>query len=157
MKLLSIDSGSSVLGWAVFEDKDLIAYGHNDYEGTYTGKKLLDIYTDIWGMISKYDPDIVVCESYFAGQGKGACVIPEVRGIIRLAAAIIGKEIEEISYPTVQKALTGNGRCGKPAVKGKVEEIFNITIEVLDTSDAVALGYIWLKSHRGINNDNTKH
>jgi len=148
MIVLSIDTGSSVLGWAVFRDKDLIAHGHNDYDGNYTGKKLLDIYTDIWGMISKYDPDIIVCESYFAGQGRGACVIPEVRGTIRLATAIIGKEIEEISYPTVQKVLTGDGRCGKPAVRAMIEKSFSTTVEVEDESDAIGIAYAWIMTHK---------
>jgi Holliday junction resolvasome RuvABC endonuclease subunit len=119
MRVLSIDPGSLLMGWAFFD-----------------GNKL-----------SEYLPDRIVCEKYFAHSTKGANVIPEVRGIIRLVAATINIELEEVAYNTVQRVVTGKGNSGKDAVKNAVEDIYSIAIACFDHSDAISLGYTWLKLH----------
>jgi Holliday junction resolvasome RuvABC endonuclease subunit len=147
--VLAIDPGSNYLGWSVFDGTDLLAHGCEHFKGKYSGKKLAAIYGFILCKISEVLPKYIVCESYFAGSLKtsGMLVVPEVRGVIRLVAAIYGIEIGEIPYTTVQRIVTGTGNSGKAAVHEAVKTKFGVDTARTDESDGVAIGYAWIRVH----------
>jgi crossover junction endodeoxyribonuclease RuvC len=145
MRVLSIDPGSLLMGWAFFDGNKLVDSGCEKFKGKYSGKKAKAIQKFLLNKVLEYTPDHVVCEKYFAHNTKGALVIPEVRGLIRLVAATINIELEEVAYNTVQRVVTGKGNCGKEAVKAAVEKMFGIVVESLDQSDSVAIGYTYIK------------
>ena len=147
MRVFSCDPGSMLFGWAFFDGDNLVASGCEKFKGTYNGKKAKTIYEFLLNKISEYLPDRIVCETYFAHNTKGALVIPEVRGLIRLAAAFVNIELEEVGYNTVQRVVTGKGNSGKEAVKVAVENMFGIAVEYLDHSDAVGIGYTYIKEN----------
>ena len=151
MRVLSFDPGSKFLGWAFFKNNKLIDSGCEKFKDNYDGKKALLIYGFLLSKASEYLPDHIVCEHYFfnTNNRNATLVIPEVKGIMRLVAATLGLELDEMHIGTVKKAVTGKGNSNKKQVSAAVAQLFNIEASRHDEFDAVAVGYTFIKSYEG--------
>lgn len=152
MKVVSIDPGTTYLGWAAFTDKALDAHGCEHFKGKFSGVKLASIGKFIVDLLDKYTPDYLVLEKYFTqGSAKGAGVVPELRGSIRyIWASRTGKELEEVHPSTVKLQVAGSGRASKEDVKSTIVSTYKIIVgKNLDETDAIAQGYTWIKLNSG--------
>ena len=149
VRILAIDPGSKNMGWAYFLDDNLIFTGTTKLWGNDPRT-----YRTVWywvrgalesgirlsgGMI--FRPNELVVESYFPGRMRGATIIPELRGIIKLAAYQVGAvTITEVPPGTVKKGITGNGRATKAEVRAAVNARYGLSIKSTDEADAIAIG-----------------
>ena len=147
MKILGIDPGMAIVGYALIEVKqdkiELLTSGsiqtdkrHND------SKRLLEIFKDLSQIVEKYNPDCASVEQlFFFKNQKTVIPVAEARGVILTV-------LEKFNIPTfsytpmeVKQVLTGYGR----AEKKEVEQMVKITLgseylpKLDDTVDAIAI------------------
>jgi hypothetical protein len=88
-------------------------------------------------------PDVLVIENYFTQNFNGATVVPEIRGIMKLAAYRTMVRIIEVSPSMVKKHITGKGNSDKSVVRDRILEMYpNVSEFRLDENgtDAIAIG-----------------
>jgi Holliday junction resolvasome RuvABC endonuclease subunit len=148
LKILAIDPGSKNMGWAYLLDDHLVFAGTTQLYGN-----IPKTYTTIWYWVrgalesgirlsggTTFRPNELVIETFFPGRMRGATVIPELRGIIKLAAYQIGTAtITEVPPGTVKKNIAGNGRASKSEVKAAVNRKYGISVSSSDEADAIAI------------------
>ena len=106
-------------------------------------RRLVDVDRDLTAVISEYQPDIVAVEQLYAHykHPRTAILMGHARGVILLAAAKLGIEVQDYAATRVKRHLTGNGR----ATKGQVQRAIQATLglaslpEPADVADALAI------------------
>lgn len=159
LRVLGIDPGTAITGWAVLEERDgacvPIAYGHiNTDKNQPNEDRLLEICSDIEGIIEKYKPEEAAIEElfYFKNQ-KTIIKVAQSRGAILLT--LKRKNVRICGYTPLQlkQALTGYGRAEKKQIQEMVKNILKLS-EIPkpdDTADAIAIAMCHLQS-RKLNN-----
>lgn len=147
MRILGIDPGIAIVGWAVvdFEKGNIHSV---DYGSVQTSSelapedRLLIIYNSLSEIIEKYSPEeMAVEELFFNTNQKTAIVVAQARGVILLAAKKRGVLISEYTPLQVKQAVCGYGRAEKRQVIAMVTSILGLSEPPKpdDTADAVAL------------------
>ena len=147
MKILGIDPGMAIVGYALVEYEsdqfNLLTSGSiQTSKNLSDSKRLLEIYNDLSTIIEKYSPDCAsVEELFFFKNQKTVIPVAEARGVI---LTVLEKfDIPTYSYTPmeVKQVLTGYGR----AEKKEVEQMVKLTLEtdklpkLDDTVDAIAI------------------
>ena len=147
MRILCIDPGLAIVGWAVI-DSDRgnlypVAYGaittpaHTDVES-----RLLTIKTDLETIIDKYHPDEMAIEELFFNTNiTTGITVAEARGVILCTAHAKGVKISEYTPLQVKQAVVGYGKAEKHQVIAMVTSILKLkkAPKPDDTADAVAI------------------
>ena len=147
MRILGIDPGLAIVGWAVI-DSDRgnlypVAYGaittaaHTDVES-----RLLTIKTDLETIIDKYHPDEMAIEELFFNTNiTTGITVAEARGVILCTAHAKGVKISEYTPLQVKQAVVGYGKAEKHQVIAMVTSILKLkkAPKPDDTADAVAI------------------
>ena len=147
MRILGIDPGLAIVGWAVI-DSDRgnlypVAYGaittpaHTDVES-----RLLTIKTDLETLIDKYHPDEMAIEELFFNTNiTTGITVAEARGVILCTAHAKGVKISEYTPLQVKQAVVGYGKAEKHQVIAMVTSILKLKKPPKpdDTADAVAI------------------
>ena len=150
IRILAIDPGSRTTGWAQLVGNTLLLNGNlklpgsKDEAKTYTTLNYF-IRQQLEGMMVNpglvLKPNYIVLESFFTGRMRGTTVIPELRGVIKLAAYQVGGvKVVNVAPGTVKKYVTGSGRASKNEVRAAICKKFNISIKSHDEADAIAIG-----------------
>ena len=148
MKILGIDPGMAIVGYALIEtnciDKiELITSGSIQTDKRLSdSKRLLEIFNDLSEIVNKYNPDCASVENlFFFKNQKTVIPVAEARGVI---LTVLEKfNIPSFSYTPmeVKQVLTGYGR----AEKKEVEQMVKLTLQTEqlpkldDTVDAIAI------------------
>ena len=146
MRILGIDPGSHITGYAVIDvsgntirlvEMNAIKAGDGSL-----GERLLTIHKGIQGVIEKFKPDCAVMEtSYWGKSAQSSIKVAEARGAI--VTAVAGRDIAlaEISPAEVKKGVTGRGQASKEQVEFMVKRMAGIDgdIRPRDASDALAI------------------
>ena len=147
MKILGIDPGMAIVGYALIEvesDKiELLTSGSIQTDKKIDdSKRLLEIYNDLSIIVDKYNPDCASVEQlFFFKNQKTVIPVAEARGVILTV-------LEKYNIPTysytpmeVKQVLTGYGRAEKKEVEQMVK--LSLGVEDLpkldDTVDAIAI------------------
>ena len=140
-RILAIDPGSNILGWAVTDNPKGIEYKIIDYgilkpkKGTedpycqINGEGFQNIYIYIEELIRMYKPDILVLENYGLSRRvkKGAFVVPKVQAIVQLLWwEHAKKETIGISSFTWKTHLLGNKLAKKEDIKNYLLKLTKI-------------------------------
>ena len=147
MKILGIDTGMAIVGYALIEIKndkiELLTSGSIQTDKKLSdSKRLAEIYDDLSVIVEKYQPDCASVEQlFFFKNQKTVIPVAEARGVILTV-------LEKFNIPTysytpmeVKQVLTGYGR----AEKKEVEQMVKLTLEsqelpkLDDTVDAIAI------------------
>ena len=147
MKILGIDPGMAIVGYALIEIKndkiELLTSGSIQTDKKLSdSKRLAEIYDDLSVIVEKYQPDCASVEQlFFFKNQKTVIPVAEARGVILTV-------LEKFNIPTysytpmeVKQVLTGYGR----AEKKEVEQMVKLTLEsqelpkLDDTVDAIAI------------------
>ncbi len=144
MKILGIDPGFATLGWAVV-DRSLrvIECGVIETEpGRAIDERLLEIHSQIAGIINKHKPDCVAIERlFFAKNTKTALDVSKCIGVILLTTRLAGLSYNEYTPLQVKTALTGYGRATKDQIQKMVVRLYRLK-EIPrpdDVADALAI------------------
>jgi crossover junction endodeoxyribonuclease RuvC len=144
MRVLGIDPGTMVTGWAIVEcdNRDplrlasgTIRVGRGEIAG-----RLAAIYSRLSELISGYNPDVLSLERHFvAANVQSAFRLGEARGVAMAAAAASSVALCEYSPATIKKSVVGYGRADKLQVQSAVSRIFRLTAPPdEDEADALA-------------------
>lgn len=148
VRYLSIDPGSKNLGWAQMIDDRILLTGCLKLWGD-DPRTRRTIYRFAMqqmefgvrsgiGLINP--PHYLVLERYFPHRKYGATIVPELRGILKLAADQLSVKIVDVAPQTVKKHITGNGRASKDDVRNAVNRMYGLSLKSADESDAIAIG-----------------
>ena len=147
MIILGIDPGLAIVGWGVIEYNHArfrtIAYGSlRTPAGMATEERLRSIYDGMNELIEKYHPDAMAVEELFFNTNITTGIrVAEARGVILLAAARAGLEIQEYTPLQVKQAVVGYGRAEKKQVITMVTMLLGLKEPPKpdDTADALAI------------------
>lgn len=146
MRILGIDPGYAIMGWAVLEKKrssvSAVAYGSITTDKDMAmPDRLKHLYNSLMEVIGQYGPEEASIEElYFNNNAKTVIYVGEARGVAVLACANSGVKIFEYTPLQIKTSITGNGRAEKKQVQAMVKKLLCLD-EVPkpdDTADAVA-------------------
>ena len=147
MRILGIDPGFAIVGWAVIDSERgnlyPVAYGaittpaHTGFES-----RLLMIKKDLELVIDKYSPtEMAIEELFFNTNITTGIAVAEARGVILCTAYEKGLKISEYTPLQVKQAVVGYGKAEKQQVIAMVTSILKLKKPPKpdDTADAVAI------------------
>ena len=155
MKILGIDPGMAIVGYALVEFKndniELLTSGSIQTDKNLSdSKRLLEIYNDLSLLIEKYKPDCASVEQLFFFKNQKTIIpVAEARGVI---LTVLEKfKIPTFSYTPmeVKQVLTGYGR----AENNEVEQMVKLSLgsenlpKLDDTIDAIAIAICHSRNH----------
>ncbi len=147
MKVLGIDPGITICGYAVLENTE---HGAQNIEhGVIRNKskislaeQLNHLFIELACLIQKFQPDVLAVEKLFFGTNiKTALSVGHARGVILLAGAQKGLPVFEYSPMDVKIAMTGYGRASKEQIQIMVKTLLKLP-EIPrpdDAADALAI------------------
>ncbi len=146
-RILAIDQSSRVNGYAVFDNKELVAYGK--YESTKNSalERMVDLGDWLYSLLRKYNPDQVGFEDtqYNPHTGMGHEVfrlLSQVMGSMMYIVASEGIPVETVKVPTWRGhcKIKGSVRSQqKKSAQQRVKSWYDISVSD-DESDAICLG-----------------
>ena len=147
MRILGIDPGFAIVGWAVIDSErgslQPVAYGaittpaHTNFES-----RLLMIKKDLEAIIDRYSPtEMAIEELFFNTNITTGIAVAEARGVILCTAFERGLKISEYTPLQVKQAVVGYGKAEKQQVIAMVTSILKLKKPPKpdDTADAVAI------------------
>ncbi|PIW93591.1 MAG: crossover junction endodeoxyribonuclease RuvC [Candidatus Moranbacteria bacterium CG_4_8_14_3_um_filter_43_15] len=156
MKILGIDPGTAITGWAMVEEKKgeprLIACGCiNTSKLKSDADRLVEIGEDIATLIKKHKPrEVAVEDLFFFKNLKTAITVAQSRGVILYK--IKKNKLPLFSYTPLQvkQALTGYGRADKRQIQIMVKNVLKLknTLKPDDAADATAIAICHINSRR---------
>ncbi len=156
MRILGIDPGVAITGYAVLEESG------SDYRCIASGcirtksdmppaARLEAIYDRVVDLVSEYQPQAVAVEKlFFSKNVRTAFQVGEARGVIILAAA--GRKLDLYEYTPLQvkQAVAGYGKAEKIQVQKMVQMLLKLNKPpaVDDEADAMAVALCHLQNRR---------
>jgi crossover junction endodeoxyribonuclease RuvC len=144
MRVLGVDPGTMVTGWAIIEcdkrDPSRLASGTIRIGRGEIAGRLAAIYSQLSQLIAQYSPDVLSLERHFmAANVQSAFRLGEARGVAMAAAAASSVTLCEYSPATIKKSVVGYGRADKSQVQAAVSRLFRLTSPPgEDEADALA-------------------
>jgi crossover junction endodeoxyribonuclease RuvC len=148
MKILGIDPGLQVCGYAVIEsdggDVKLIEAGVCKTSAKASlDFRLAQIGQDISSLLKKHRPERVAVEDLYShyAHPKTAILMGHARGVILATARSAGAEVKSFAATKIKKSLTGNGRAAKLQMQRSIKTILALAKlpEPADVADAIAV------------------
>lgn len=143
MKILGIDPGLQVCGYAVIDGDSLLEAGAirtNPKSPIET--KLNQIAEDIESLLKKFKPETVAVEQLYShyAHPKTAILMGHARGVILQSCAAAGVEVKSFSATRIKKSLTGNGHASKEQMQRTIQTVLSLPRlpEPPDVADAIA-------------------
>jgi crossover junction endodeoxyribonuclease RuvC len=153
-RILGIDPGTRVAGWALIEAtgnrSKLVAFGVLRMKTEEMPTRLKDLADGLRAVIAAHAPTAIAVETQFFGKSASAALtVGMARGVALLVAAEAGAPIHEYTPATVKKAVVGNGNASKEQVAAMVRVILGLaeTPRPADVTDAIAIALT--HAHRG--------
>ena len=145
MKILGIDPGLRVCGYAVIESdgEKLTEAGvlrtDDDME---LSERLNQIAADMENLLERFCPSVVAVEELYSHykHPKTAVLMAHARGVILQKAHRAGAKVMSFSATRIKKSVTGNGRAGKEQVQRAIKSMLALA-EIptpADVADAIA-------------------
>ena len=147
MKILGIDPGLQICGYACVEVKDdknrLIEAGTIRTDGELAIEtRLNQIAEDIKTLLKKFEPEVVAVEELYSHytHPKTAILMGHARGVILQKCAETSTKVKSFNATRIKKSLTGNGRASKEQVQRTIQTVLSLTTvpEPNDVADAIA-------------------
>jgi crossover junction endodeoxyribonuclease RuvC len=145
-RLLGIDPGSNVMGYAVLEingsiskviDMGVIKMSHLGEQQM----KLKKIFEELQKIIATYKPTEMAIEAPFFGKNVQSMLkLGRAQGVAIAAGITKGLDITEYSPKKIKMAVTGNGNASKEQVAAMLKTILKVELDdrYFDATDALA-------------------
>lgn len=144
MRIIGIDPGYGILGWAVIEDSLKICdYGAIETASTMPlDERMFVIHTELSAIITEYKPDTAAIERlFFSRNTTTAMHVANAVGVVLLAFHQHVLLYTEYTPLQIKQALTGYGKADKKQMQHMVKTVFNLK-EIPkpdDAADALAI------------------
>lgn len=155
MKIIGIDPGSAITGYAIVEQSPktpkLLHFG-----SVVTDKKdsdasrLLELYNDLCQIMERFSPDKASVEKlFFCRNQKTIIPVAQARGIILAVLEKYKIPIYEYTPMQVKLSVTGYGKSTKNEVANMTQKLVDCEKfpKLDDTADAVALAVCHIRSY----------
>ena len=144
MRILGIDPGFGILGWAVIEHTlSVVACGSIETSSTKRiDDRLVEIHVALGEIIKTYTPDCAAIERlFFSKNTTTAMDVSRAIGVILLTVRLAGLDYFEYTPLQVKQALTGYGRASKKQVEMMMMKILGVKTAPScdDVSDALSI------------------
>ncbi len=147
MLVLGIDPGTALCGYGLVrqeqDEMSLVAYGAvSTPANSPLPSRLLQIYTELSGLIAEHHPDAAAVEKlFFAKNSRTALAVGHARGVALLVAAQAKLAIGEYTPNEVKQAIVGYGGADKNQMQQMVRMLLHLDFvpEPDDAADAVAI------------------
>lgn len=145
VRVLGVDPGTVVTGWAVVECEGSslarIASGTIRLGRGDLAQRLARVYAELAAIIAGHRPRILSLERNFVARNvQSAFRLGEARGVAMAAAAADDVELSEYTPATIKKSVVGHGRAAKSDVQAAVVRIFALDeMPAEDEADALAV------------------
>jgi crossover junction endodeoxyribonuclease RuvC len=146
MKILGIDPGTAITGYAIVDtDNDLTCLEYGVIRTIPEQKdeeRLLIINSELDAIIKKHKPDIASIEKvFYFKNAKTVIPVSQARGVILFTLAKNEIPITEFTPLQVKTATTGYGRATKKQVQEMVKTLLNLEKipKPDDAADAIAI------------------
>ena len=154
-RILGIDPGSRVIGFAVLEAKKIVPRSPMDWVVVDVGvvrmstnlsmlDRICEIHDTFYDLIHELKPTIVGIEKAFHGVNSASALkLSEARGALISAVGRHKISITEITPAEVKRIVAGSGAASKEQVYQALQVIlgFNKGRLPLDASDALAIAF----------------
>ena len=134
MKVLGIDPGLGVTGYAVIERVDgkilLLEAGVIRGRSKKTlPERIHEIYVGLEEIVNQFKPDAMGLEELYSfyKRPRTAILMGHARGAIILAAANAGIPVYSYSATRIKKVVTGSGQATKSQMQRAIMREFNLT------------------------------
>jgi crossover junction endodeoxyribonuclease RuvC len=158
MRILGIDPGTNILGFAVLEEKEdklhvltmdvLRMSKYDDHQD-----KLHRIFVGVQEIIDTYQPKFMAIEAPFYGKNVQSMLkLGRAQGVA-IAAALQRKiDVKEYSPKKIKLAVTGNGNASKEQVSAMMSHLIENRIrhDLLDATDALAAAICHLYQNKRV-------
>lgn len=146
VKILGVDPGTNVTGYAIIEQEGqrckMITAGIFDLSKLPDHQtKLKEIFLQLQEVIETYLPSEMAIEAPFYGKNVQSMLkLGRAQGVSMAAAMTMGLNITEYSPKKIKLAITGSGNSSKEQVAAMLQSRMNVRIEskYLDATDALA-------------------
>ncbi len=146
MRILGIDPGTNVLGFAVLEIQDssivVLRLGVVRMKKYFSHQeKLHQIFVEIQKIIDQDRPSEMAIEAPFFGKNVQSMLkLGRAQGVAIAAALQKNIKVEEYSPKKIKVAVTGNGNASKEQVAAMVNQLVKNKIDtsMFDATDALA-------------------
>jgi len=144
VRILGIDPGYSIIGWAVIESNlELVSFGTVQPPSYLAlNDKLVTIHDEMKELIQRYTPDCAAIEKiYFSRNTKTAMDVAKCIGVISLTIKMANIEIQEYNPTQIKHTITGYGKADKNQIQKMITKIYNIDAipKPDDAADAIAI------------------
>ncbi len=146
---LGIDPGLAIIGWSILlgdetQTPSLVDYGIIQTEKKdSTGKRLVELETDLITIVDEFKPDRVAIEMpFFSRKIKAAGGVLQALGVISLVCYREANLTPIFLHQASWKAHLGNGRADKEEVATVLQQIFDLPdLPIDDSVDAIGIAY----------------
>jgi len=144
VRVLGIDPGFGILGWAVIDEKlRAIEYGVIETPSTAgLDERLLQIHAGLLAIIDRHRPDHAALERLFHARNTTTSLdVAKGIGVILLTLRMRGIDYAEYAPSQIKRSITGYGKANKEQMQGMVVRIFNLAAipRPDDAADALAV------------------
>jgi crossover junction endodeoxyribonuclease RuvC len=157
MRVLGIDPGLALTGWAVVDKKNkpkLVDYGCITTRKTSESPKRLEkIFEDLQKIIKKYKPDVLALEKlFFNTNAKTAFMVGEARGVVKICGVLNKIRLEEFTPLQIKNCIVGYGRASKKQIQEMVKVSLGLSKipKPDDAADAVAVALTYCFTNKMI-------
>ncbi len=153
MRVLGIDPGTAITGYAVVEEDkggalSLVTLGViRTLAHTPLPSRLQSIYDALREIVSTHQPEASAVEQlFFSKNARTAMSVGHARGVTLLALANAGLPISEYTPMQIKQAVTGYGGAGKKQIQEMVRMLLHLSTlpEPDDAADAAAVAICYL-------------
>jgi crossover junction endodeoxyribonuclease RuvC len=158
MRILGIDPGLQVCGYACIESNDglkpiLQEAGVIRTTGTKTiEERLKQIADDIDSILEKFKPEVVAVEQLYShyAHPRTAILMGHARGVILQRCAEAGIEVKSYGATRIKKCITGNGHASKEQMQRTIKTLLGLSAvpEPNDVADAISAAMCCAESMR---------
>ncbi len=160
MRILGIDPGTNILGFAIIEtEHNTLQLIDNDIIDLRKIKdplqKLNHIFNSLDQIILNFSPDETAVESPFFGKNPQSMLkLGRAQGVAIVASLHHNVPVFEYAPTKIKISITGYGSASKEQVAKTLESIFKkkLTIKYLDQTDAIAVAVCHFFNKSKINN-----
>jgi len=147
VKIIGIDPGTTIIGYGIIETTPkgfaCLDYGvFRTPSNTANQDKIVSIYNFFEALIKKHQPDKAGIEKlFFFKNAKTITQVSEIKGVITLALARQGLEVDEFTPLQVKQAVSNYGRADKKQIQKIISLILGLK-EIPrpdDAADALAI------------------
>lgn len=144
MNTLAIDVGTK-MGWAVFEDGNLLCYGTQVMKAPQGPARRLEVYNWVRLMVTRHLIEVVAVEQVdFMKQRLAYASYCHNRALLDLCTAQFGLPSHPVPTGTLKKWATGTGKATKSLMISAANERFGLDLPKLekyaDQADAILVG-----------------